>query len=97
MSIEKTSGINQIEITNSGTIQVRFALHYVDNNVPDAPRWHRTTFNPSQDVDAQMSAVNAHLSAMGWPPINDYQAIKDHAAIAWTPEVIAAYQSAQDT
>lgn len=47
-----------------------------------SPKWHRAVFLRYCDVDAQMAAVNAHLESMGWPPVSDYQSLKDHAAIA---------------
>lgn len=91
--ITKQSKLNQIEVTETGIIQARVALDLMDGDVIEARKWRRTSFVPGSDVDVMMGAFNAALSASGWPPISDYQAIKDHAAIAWTPEVMAAYQA----
>lgn len=92
----KQSSVNQIEITSGGSVQFRIALDVVDGSSVESRKWHRSALPPGSDIDAQMSAVNANLQAMGWPPVTDYQAIKDHAAVAWTPEVIAAFKAAQD-
>lgn len=97
MALEKRTTVNQIEITESGTIQVRIAKRVVDGDQVFSSEWHRTAFDPTTDIDAQMAAVNAHLAQMGWPavPDADTQKIKDHANVARTPEVVKAYEAQQ--
>ena len=97
MALEKRTSVNQIEITESGTIQVRIAKRVVDGDQVFSSEWHRTVFDPITDIDAQMAAVNAHLAQMGWPevPAADTQKIKDHAVVAHTPEVVKAFIAQQ--
>lgn len=78
----KQTSINQIEITEGGTVQFRIALDIMDGETIAARKWHRSAVENGGDVDAQMAAVNAHLESMGWPPVTDYKALKDHAALA---------------
>lgn len=61
--IEKKTVIDQIEITRSGAVNIRFALLIIDNGVEVASRWHRTAVAPDGDVDAQIIAVNADITA----------------------------------
>lgn len=67
--LKKTTTVNQIEITADNIIQIRFGLHIVDDDKIIDTKWHRTSFG-LDDVDAQMSAVNIHLEAMGREPIS---------------------------
>lgn len=96
--IEKKTVLDQIEITSSGAIQIRIGLLLVeDGNVIDT-KWHRSAIEPGGDIDAQMSAVNAHLEQMGKLPVGaeDIARIKSHADVAWTPDVVKAFRAAKD-
>lgn len=97
MALTKQTILSQIEITNSGIIQVRLAKQIVDGAAVISSEWHRTGVSVGGDVDAQFAAVAADLGGLGWPPVNpaDIQRVKDHAAVAWTPEVIAAAKAAE--
>ena len=68
MTISKQTVLDQIEVTRNGTIQIRIALELVENGVVISNRWHRTTIEAGGDVDAQMAAVNAHITS---EPMNE--------------------------
>ena len=86
--------IDQIEITNNGTVQVR--MHKLSSD-GDLIGNHRTSIEPGGNVDAQVAAVNAHMATENYSAISAADVVKLTAICnaAWTPEVIAAYQAAQ--
>lgn len=86
--------IDQIEITNNGTIQVR--MHKMSSD-GDLIGNHRTSLPPATDINAQVAAVNAHMATENYSAIPDADVVKLTAICnaAWTAEVVAAYQAAQ--
>jgi hypothetical protein len=88
--------LDQIEITSNGSLQVRFNKLMMNGDLVMASRYHRTSFFPGQDIDSQATVVNNSIVREGWPSMTtaDVQKIKDHAVVAWTDEVIAAYKAA---
>lgn len=92
----KTLVINQIEILNDGTIQIRMSKLSSDG---DLIGYHRTSVAPGGDVDAQFAAVNAHMEQEGFAPVSaeDIARVKAHTAIAQTPEAVAAYKARQES
>lgn len=92
--IEKRTTVQQIEITAGGFIQVRFALDLVEDGKVIQRQWHRTAIEPGGDVDAQIVAVNANLAQMGKNavPVPDVTRVKQHASVAWSPEIVSAYR-----
>lgn len=84
--------LDQIEIRGDGTINVRFDKQVVDAGDILAREWHRTSFAPGDDIDAQMAVVNAHLAQLGYPSVVDLSAIKAHAKVAWTKQIVAAFR-----
>ena len=84
--------IDQIEVTQNGTVQVR--MHKLSSD-GDMIGNHRTAIEPGGDIDAQIAAVNNHMATENFAPIPDADAakLKAIALAAWTPEVIAAYQA----
>lgn len=93
MLLQKTI-LNQIEITQNGTIQVRFALVVENNGVTVASKFHRTAIIPGGDIQAQIDSVNQHLAQMGEMPVDaaSVDRIMAFSTVAWTPEVVAAYR-----
>ena len=87
--------IEQIEVTNNGTVQVR--LHKLSSD-GDLIGNHRTSLPPATDITAQIASVNAHMATENYSAIPDADVVKLTAICnaAWTAEVIAAYQAAQD-
>jgi len=86
--------IDQIEVTNNGTIQVR--MHKMSSD-GDLIGNHRTALPPATDINAQVATVNAHMATENYSAIPDADVAKLTAICnaAWTAEVVAAYQAAQ--
>ena len=86
--------IDQIEVTNNGTVQVRMHKFSSDGDLLGN---HRTSLPPASDINAQVSAVNSHMATENYSPISNAVVVKLTAICnaAWTAEVIAAYQAAQ--
>ena len=80
--------IDQIEVTQTGTIQIR--MHKISSD-GDMIGNHRTAIEPGGDIDAQIAAVNAHMGSEGFAAIPDADVarVKATAAATWTPENIA--------
>lgn len=70
--IERKSLVDQIEITQDNTVQVRIGLRIVDGDVVVNNRWHRAVMPKGIDSGAQlqMNAVNEHLVSMGELPVS---------------------------
>ena len=86
--------IDQIEVTNNGTVQVR--MHKLSSD-GDLLGNHRTSLPPETDINGQIAAVNAHMASENFTAIPNADVVKLTAICnaAWTAEVIAAYQAAQ--
>ena len=84
--------INQIEITSSGTVQVRFNKLSSDGDLLGN---HRTILPPATDINAQVAVVNAHMATENYSAISASDVTKLTAICnaAWTDAVIAAYQA----
>lgn len=80
--------IDQIEVTQNGTIQIR--MHKLSSD-GDMLGNHRTAIEPGGDIDVQIAAVNAHMGGEGYAaiPQKDVDRVKATAAATWTPENIA--------
>lgn len=75
--------IDQIEVRpQEGVVQLRLAKQIVDGDKVIAQEWHRTSFPPDADVDAQMAAVNAHLAQMGEEPVTDWSTLTRYIELA---------------
>ena len=86
--------IDQIEVIQNGTVHVR--MHKLSSD-GDLIGNHRTLLPPASDINAQISAVNAHMASENYTAIPNADVVKLTAICnaAWTAEVIAAYQAAQ--
>lgn len=60
--IERKSTVDQIEITALGPVQIRIALQIVDGDQVLSSKWHRTLIEHPSLAQAQMDAVNEHLT-----------------------------------
>jgi DNA-binding transcriptional LysR family regulator len=74
MAITETKVIDQITVTENGTILYREATRILKDGEQIAQTYHRTSLAPASDL----TNVPANVSAI--------------ANVAWTPEVVAAYQ-----
>lgn len=77
MSLTETKVIDQITVTENGTVLYREATRILKDSEQIAQTFHRTSLVPGQDITGQPEQVVAI------------------ATVAWTPEVITAYQEAQ--
>ena len=84
--------IDQIEVTNNGTVQVR--MHKLSSD-GDLIGNHRTILYPATDITAQVAAVNAHMATENYSPVSaaDITKLTAICNATWTAEVVAAYQA----
>ena len=81
--------LSQIEIAPDGTVQVRLWKPGSDEQHPGG--YHRTIIPPGTDPKAQFDAVDAHLVAMGYPPLDDRSMVLDAVNTFQTPARVKAY------
>ena len=86
--------IDQIEVSNNGTVYVR--MHKMSSD-KDLIGNHRTMLPPATDINAQINAVNVDMARENYSAISASDVAKLTAICnaAWTAECIAAYQAAQ--
>jgi hypothetical protein len=77
MALTKETVIDQITVTENGTVLYREATRIMEDGNQLSQTYHRTSLIPGQDLTGQPANVVAICN------------------VAWTPEVIAAYQQAQ--
>ena len=74
MSITKTTSIDQITVTENGSVMYREATRIMEDGNELSKTYHRSSLTPGQDL----TGVPANVVAI--------------CNVAWTEEVIAAYQ-----
>jgi DNA-binding transcriptional LysR family regulator len=77
MSLTKTVTIDQITITENGTVLYREVTRIMEDGNQISQTYHRSSLTPAQDL----TGIPANVVAI--------------CNVAWTPEVIKAYQKAQ--
>lgn len=87
----KRTTMDQLRSNPTGHINIRFRKELIEQGVVLSSEYHRTSVDCGEDIDLQISAVNAHLAVLGDDPIkvSDIAQAKAHAAQRWTPEVVA--------
>jgi archaellum component FlaF (FlaF/FlaG flagellin family) len=75
MSLTKTTTVDQITVTENGTVLYREATKIMENGNELSKTYHRSSLMPGQDL----TGVPANVVAI--------------CNVAWTAEVIAAYQA----
>ena len=75
MSLTKTTTVDQITVTENGTVLYREATCIMEDGNEISQTYHRTSLTPGQDLTGQPANVVAICN------------------VAWTPEVISAYQA----
>ena len=75
MSLTKTITVDQITVTEDGTVLYREATRIMEDGNELSKTYHRSSLAPAQDL----TGVPANVVAI--------------CNVAWTPEVIAAYQA----
>ena len=93
--ISKETILDQIELTPSHIIQLRFRKQLVEDGKVLSSEYHRTALEPGVLLVSQLALVNAHLAAMGWPPVPASATGRIQAVVALehTPAVIQAHQA----
>jgi len=77
MAITKEIVVDQITVTENGTVIYREATRIIEDGTQLSQTYHRTSLTPGQDLTGVPSNVVAHCN------------------VAWTSEVIAAYEAEQ--
>ena len=75
MSITKTTIVDQITVTENGSVFYREATRIMEDGTELSKAYHRSSLQPGQDL----TGVPANVVAI--------------CNVAWTAEVIAAYQA----
>jgi archaellum component FlaF (FlaF/FlaG flagellin family) len=75
MSLTKTTTVDQITVTENGTVLYREATRIMEDGNELSKTYHRSSLMPGQDL----TGVPANVVAI--------------CNVAWTEEVIAAYQA----
>ena len=75
MAITKEKVIDQITVTENGTVLYREATRIMEDGKQLSQTYHRTSLTPAQDLTGTPANVVAICN------------------VAWTPEVVAAYQA----
>ena len=75
MALTKTTAVDQITVTENGTVLVREATRIMEDGVELSKTYHRTSFAPESDVSGQPQNVQDHCK-LAWTPevIAFYQA-----------------------
>jgi len=77
MSLTKTTTVDQITVTEDGTVLYREATRIMEDGNELSKAYHRSSLTPGQDL----TDVPANVVAI--------------CNVAWTADVVAAYQAAQ--
>jgi len=78
MAITKEIAVDQITITENGTVLVREVTRIMEDGNEISKQYHRTSLVPASNVSAQP------------------QNVQDICNVAWTTEIVSAYQAQQE-
>jgi hypothetical protein len=67
MALTKEVAVDQITVTEFGTVLVRETTTIKEDGVELSKKYHRTSFTPNQDVSAQPQNVQ-DICAAAWTP-----------------------------
>ena len=62
--LEKQTFVNQIEVTENDTVQVRFVVRIVENDAVISESFHRLSLNKNDDISEQDAKVQAVCNAV---------------------------------
>ena len=62
MSLTKTTAVDQITVTENGTILYREATSFLENGVAITKTFHRNSLTPGQDLTGVPANVVAHCN-----------------------------------
>ncbi len=75
MALTEHRVIDQITVSENGSVHVRETVRIIKDEIQIAQNYHRITYSPGQDL----TGVPPNVAAI--------------CNVAWTPEVIAAFQA----
>jgi hypothetical protein len=67
MALTKTTVVDQITVTENGTVLVRETTRIFEDGVELSKQYHRTSFAPETDVSGQPQNVQDHCK-LAWTP-----------------------------
>ena len=67
MAIEKQKVVDQITVTENGTVLYREATRIIEDGVQLTQTYHRTSLTPGQDLTGQPANVVA-IAQVAWTP-----------------------------
>jgi hypothetical protein len=79
MALTKETTVDQITVTENGTVLVREVTRIMEDGNELSKQYHRSSFAPASDVSTQP------------------QNVQDICNVAWTTEIVSAYQAQQAT
>jgi hypothetical protein len=88
--LSKQTSLNQIEITENGTLQLRFEFKVMDGDEKVSGAWHRAALTPGVDIGNVVTLLNEAFANMNKEPViqADVTKLQSIADAAWTPEVL---------
>ena len=89
----KTLVFDGIETSKLGSVFLRLRKFSSDG---DYLGTHHIEFVPGCNISDMMAAVNGNFASDNFAPFTDTSQVEAVAQVIWTPEVIAAYQAAQN-
>ena len=83
MSLTKTTTVDQITVTENGTVLYREATSFMENGVAITKTFHRSSLTPGQDLTGVPANVVAHCNT-AWTAevVAAYQAAQTERATA---------------
>ena len=83
MSLTKTKTVDQITVTENGTVLYREATRIMEDGVQLSQTYHRTSLTPGQDLTGVPANVVAHCNT-AWTAevVAAYQAAQAERAVA---------------
>ena len=81
MSLTKSTAVDQITVTENGTVLYREATSFMEDGVAITKTFHRSSLTPGQDLTGVPANVVAHCNA-AWTAevVAAYQAVQAAAA-----------------
>jgi len=67
MALSKETVVDQITVTENGTVLVREVTRIMEDGAEISKQYHRSSFVPASDVSAQPANVQA-ICATAWTP-----------------------------
>ena len=98
MTIFTKTLLDDTTIKRDGTILLRFEKQAINGDSVISSEWHRTALAPGCDAEGTLDQNSQHLVELGYTAISadDKAQILQLVAARQTPDVVAAYKSAQE-